>query len=625
MKAIQIQGGSNPIKTTKYVNFKGVDMTTDPAKVDNSRSPFAPNLIADSGGFPEKRLGWRTLQTIEAPINGLFYTVINNQTMFVAHGGTKLYKWEQDTSPIVIKENVSDSKSVAFSQNKKLWILTGNEYLVFDGETVNDVCETAYIPTTVIARAATGGGEPYESVNLLQAKRINKFLADGTSLIYQLDTNDIDVEQIEIKINDVQKSENTDFTVDRATGKITFTNAPEKPVIIGQDNVIITFSKTVAEYKERITQCTIVTMYGIGTNDRIFFSGNVKHRSTDWHSGLSDPAYVPDINYSLIGNENTAIMGYSRIGEYLAIIKEDNSQDSTIFLRSAKLEQGLYSTEQKAAFPLKQGVTGVGSISKYGLANLLDEPLFLSRTGIYGVTSNTITAERTVQNRSYFVDPQLTKETNLEDAICTEWNGLFICCINSRCYILDGKQDKTYKAESNGNYVYECYHWDNVPAICFMEHQGNLYFGTASGKICRFNNDLKLTEKYNDDENPIVCYWSTKADDDGDFMLRKSIVKKGSGLMIKPYTRSSCKVIIRTDNNFGREIRKAATMDIFDFNDIDFTRFSFNTNDGPQVVPFNARIKKYITAQIIVKNDVKNEGFGVFGIIKRFTVGNYVK
>ena len=94
--------------------------------------------------------------------------------------------------------------------------------------------------------------------------------------------------------------------------------------------------------------------------------------------------------------------------------------------------------------------------------------------------------------------------------------------------------------------------------------------------------------------------------------------------MIKPFTRSSVKVLARTEKDFGKQITYS-TMDIFHWEDIDFSRFTFNANDGPQVVPFNSKVKKYITLQITVKNDGLNEGFGVFGIIKRFTKGNFVK
>ena len=107
-------------------------------------------------------------------------------------------------------------------------------------------------------------------------------------------------------------------------------------------------------------------------------------------------------------------------------------------------------------------------------------------------------------------------------------------------------------------------------------------------------------------------------------MTYKTMVKRGSGVMLKPYTRSSVRVFAKTDRDFGRLIRES-WMDIFNFWEIDFSRFSFNTNDAPQVVPFNNKVKKYKTLQLIVKNEGLDEAFGVFGLIKRFTVGTAVR
>ena len=122
----------------------------------------------------------------------------------------------------------------------------------------------------------------------------------------------------------------------------------------------------------------------------------------------------------------------------------------------------------------------------------------------------------------------------------------------------------------------------------------------------------------------ISAEWHTKADDDGDFMTYKTMVKRGSGVMMKPYARSSVKVFARTERDFGRQIREQL-IDIFSWEDIDFTRFTFFSNDAPQVVPFNSKVKKYKTMQLIIKNDTLNEAFGIFGIIKRYTIGTSVR
>lgn len=614
-----------PTYTTVYNNFKGVDLSSDASLVDKSRSPFAPNLISDIGGMPEKRVGWRTIHTLEQPINGMFYGNINDENVYIAHGGTKLYKWT-DTSFEVIKENLSNSKSTAFfmehESKGKMWLLTGNDYLVYDGTEFKEVKGIATIPVIIISREPSGGGTPLEPINLLQSKRTEKFLPDGSAKIYQLSAKELDEELVTVKqmlsSGEVELKETTNFTVNRTTGVVTFIVAPPKGPVTGEDSIYITYSKTTENYAKKIKECTIFAYYGIGGSNRIFLTGNPSYKSHDFWSEINDPTYFPDLSYSIVGSENTAIMGYCKIGEYLAIVKEDNQQDSTIFLRNAVL-QG-----EDALFPLKQGVAGTGAIAKYCFVNLIDEPLFLSRTGVYAITSNVVTAERTLQNRSFFIDGMLTKEQGLQDAVAVEWNGYYIIAVNGRAYVLDGKQSRAYKSQTNGDFVYECYTWFNIPAICFLQHNGSLYFGTVDGKICKFNTDVNLMTRFNDDNLPVSCAWATKNDNDGTTNLLKNLTKKGCYCTIKPYSRSSAKVFFSVDGNEQKQI-KYETMDILDWEDIDFSRFTFNSNESPQEIFFKKKVKKYKRLQIIIKNDSPSEGFGIFEIGKVFTKGNLAK
>ena len=126
-------GGSSATRhKTVYHTFRGVDLSTDPALVDTTRSPDAPNLISDTGGYPEKRLGWKTLvqQVDRQRVNGLHRFVSKSGEARVAHIGTVLYRWS-DTELSVLREGVADQRSSAFECAGKLWILTGGEYLAF--------------------------------------------------------------------------------------------------------------------------------------------------------------------------------------------------------------------------------------------------------------------------------------------------------------------------------------------------------------------------------------------------------------------------------------------------------------------------------------------------------------
>jgi hypothetical protein len=310
-------------------------------------------------------------------------------------------------------------------------------------------------------------------------------------------------------------------------------------------------------------------------------------------------------------------MGYLKQSDALAIIKEQSSQDSEIYLRTAAM-----TSNNTVYFPVKQGLSGLGAISKHCFANLRDDPLFLSRDGVYALISTSVTQEKSLQDRSYYVNARLTKEGNLSEAVATVWNGYYVLCVNGHCYVADRRQ-QTGKSQTE-QYSYEWYYWTNIPAIVFMESDGALYFGTSDGKVCKFNTDTNIGARYNDDGAAIISRWSTKADNYGYITRKKTLTKKGCGVMIKPYSRSSVNVYSVTDATAETLVRTGA-LDLFDFGDIDFARFTFNTFDSPQVIALNKKIKKFIVLQLILENDAVNEGFGVYGVEVQYAIGNYVK
>ncbi|MEG2175008.1 MAG: hypothetical protein RR135_05950 [Oscillospiraceae bacterium] len=598
----------NAVFTTRYGGFRGVDLSTDALLVDERRSPWAPNLISDTGGMPEKRVGWQTHVTLDAPINGLFQATIEGESHLLAHGGTRLYELS-GASPVVLREGLRNGKCTAVFMAGKLYLFTGAQYLCYDGIAVAPV--VGKIPEVVIGRTPSGGGGTLlETPNLIEPKWMDGFLGDASAVEYQLSYSALDATPVSAQLLQADGTwstvaEGAGLTVNRVTGKVTFATAPGVTPAAGQDNVRITAGKTRAGQGELVTKAKVVASF----NDSVMFAAGAK-RGIDVHSGWNDPTYWPEMGYDQVGTDETDIMGYLSVGEYLAVIKEDNEQDSTIFLRSAATVDG------QTAYLRKPAVTGIGAVSRTALGTLRGEPLFLSRQGVFALTSNLLTSERMVQNRSYFVDRLLTREANLELAVTAEWDGYFLICVNARCYVLDGKQNKASRQQAS-DYVYECYHWDHVPAVCFMQRGGVLWFGTADGRVCRFSNDRTDMSRYSDDGAAVVASWSTRADDDGDFMRHKRLLRRGSGILIKPYTHSSTEILLETEHDYGF-VAASARMDSFDFNDLDFARFSFNTGDKPQAIPLADRVRRYQTLQITARNAQPDEGFGVYGIIKRF-------
>lgn len=609
-------------RAVRYSGLKGIDFSKDSIMCDKEHSPNCLNMISDKSGLPEKRVGTRTLYSLSAPVNGIFYGDIEGEKAFLAHGGDTLYKFD-DKSFSVVYSGMKNCRSTSFFMQhegkSKLFLMTGQEFLCYDGKVVKNITEIAYTPTILIGRTPKGGGTPLEGVNLLSKKRREKFAGDGSDKAFQLSSSEIDAATVKItRIAsglEVELTEDVDFKVNRTIGQVMFTTAPPVPSVAGEDNIYITYEKTVEGYQNRVIGCNLCTLYGLGGSNRIFVTGNKDYKAYDRWCEINDPTYFPDINYSVVGSDNTKIMGYAKVGEYLAIIKEGNGQDSTIFIRSSELLDG------KAAFPLKQGVTGVGAISPYSFASLVDEPLFLSRTGVYAITSNMVTAERTLQNRSFFADNKLCKEKGLETAVGTEWNGYYLLAINKRVYLFDSRRKS---ATSSGGFCYECYLWDNIPAVCFLSIEGELFFGTDDGRLCRFNTDMDNADRFNDDYKPIVAFYETAADNNQMPDRLKTLEKKGCTLTIKPSVLTGADVYVSCDGE-PYELLSSTMYSLFSWASLDFVLFTFIASDTPKVNLIKKKLKRYTTIQFKLENSKRSQSFGVYELTYNYTIGNQKK
>ncbi len=611
------------IYKTEYSKFRGVDFSKDPYLVDKSRSPDALNIYSDIGGEHLKRPGYKLYRSFPGRINSMIFGVINGEELFAVHSGDKLHIMRGEQSSEVYSGLLDERSAMFFSRHKdstKLFLITGREYIVYDGAFAVDVSQVATVPVILIAKNPQGGGEVLQPINMLTPKRIEKFTGDGSEKIYSLSADEIDSDTVKITqmLTDGEKElhEGVDFTVNRELGEINFNTAPPQSPITGEDNIFIEYAKTVSGYKERICGCKVFSFYGYGGNNRLFVTANESYREYDFYSEHDDPCYFPDLNYSRIGNNNTKVMGYLKIGEYMLIVKEDNGQDTSIFIRSASILDGI------AIFPIKSGITGVGAISRGCFVSLIDEPMFLARTGIYAVTSNNISTERVLKNRSYYINPKLSDEENLEDAVGCEYGGYYFLFINGHAYILNSREKS--RVDGGDDFVYECYYWDNIPAYCVVSHGEDLFFGTVAGEIFKLNFNNNGYDRYSDNGQPINCYWTTNQDDDGDPTVYKNLVKKGSAVVIKSAQNTSAKVEYAIDGDSFREMQ-TEQFTVFSWDNINFNKFSFFFDIRVKQIYLKEAVKKYRTLQFRVSNGALNEGFGLYEIIKYYRIKNYAR
>ena len=250
------------------------------------------------------------------------------------------------------------------------------------------------------------------------------------------------------------------------------------------------------------------------------------YTSRSWWCRINDPLYFPETNYIEVGSNDTGIQGLTKVGDYLAVIKQSKTTDTAIFLIFPT------SFEEETTYAVKQGVQGVGALSRYSFNILGDETLFLSPKGVMAIVP-TQDEEHKVQNRSYFIDKRLLSETGIENAYSFVHDGKYFLSIgNGHCYVLDGNQRNSW-GNDRTVLVYECYFLDNVPANCFVKYHDTLVFSNAND-VCIFGDDY--TDAYNGDdaEVPVKAEWSTIFDDDGSLHYYKTMQKKGNLISILP-------------------------------------------------------------------------------------------
>ncbi len=610
-----------------YAEFRGADFSTDPSLVDYSRSPLCTNMVSDAGGHPQKRKGWRSLLNLGERINGLYLLEKESGTIFGIHSGANFYQWKPGGEPELLRSDLPELKRSQGAYMKgEMWIATGAGYYSWNGERMIRVSERddCYIPlTTISMNPANGSGMSYEDVNMLTPWRKNSFPGDGTTKTFRLDSP---IDTGTTVTAWIEGTETTPANVNYAAGTVSFTTAPAKPLAGMADNVVIRFSHTVEGYTDRIDKCSIITKHGVGNNDRIVISGNRDMRNVDWTSGLEDPTYFPDLSYTVVGPEDTAIMGYLYMGSYLGVVKEDNGQDATIFLRYGQLND-----DGEAVFTLTQAITGVGAMARGSFANLNNDPLFLARTGITALTTNSYTSAKLTASRGDRVAPKLMGEERLSEAEAVVFDGRYLLALpNGHVYGMDGRQQKDYRTSISYDYRYECFYWENVPAICWLVdstgEKDELWFGTADGRVCKFRTDQDGPAVYYDEEDGIDAVWATRYDDDGTPAIQKTMIKKGCCVTIKPYARGGATVYYRTDRTGGGEKwANTKLLDMLDFNDIDFERVDFGNKDEAQEIFLNRKVRNYKRLQIICRSNAPGEGFGIFQITKHYVAGGFSK
>ena len=329
-----------------------------------------------------------------------------------------------------------------------------------------------------------------------------------------------------------------------------------------------------------------------------------------YYSRASEPFKIDDNFYFDVDND---VLAYTRASRYLAVITEDIGRN-TIFLASGEYDNDL----AMMVYTVRASNAGVGAVTAHVSGTLNDEPLFLSRTGIYGISTNYL-SEKYAISRSGKINKHLCREEHLETAVGIAHNNYFYIAINGKMYVLDGRHRD---ASRNGDNSYECYFFDNMPIITDMFVVDNRLLFSDGTYTYAWNDDLEEDYQYIDravwnDElqrwegEPVACKWTSKLDGDGAPHYYKVLSKKGTMVTVAPPMQTGCQITIIKDAHDEYYIGR-------------FNGSTFALSDSVMDAFTKKKIKKYKRLQFVIENK-EAEPFGLISVVKTFTLGNYAK
>ena len=329
-----------------------------------------------------------------------------------------------------------------------------------------------------------------------------------------------------------------------------------------------------------------------------------------YYTQVNSPFKMDDIYYFDVDND---VVSYAKASTNLAVIAEDTGK-SNIYLAVGNYD----STLAMPTYSIKASNAAVGSVTPNVSGSLNDEPIFLSKLGLYGLSTNYLSEKYSVP-RSGKINRKLCKEPNMENAVGTNFNGYFYLAVNGHMYVLDSRHKD---ASRNGDNSYECYFFDNMPIITSMFVISNRMFFSDGTYTYTWNDDLDEQYRYLDDAvmnpqtyvwtgKPVECKWCSAIDSDNAPQYYKTLQKKGTMVTLAPPMQTSCQITLIRDAHDIIYVGR-------------FNGSTFSLSDAVLDAFTKKKVKKYKRLQFVVENK-EPEAFGIISIVKSYVLNNYAK
>lgn len=343
---------------------------------------------------------------------------------------------------------------------------------------------------------------------------------DSTGVLVEIGLSKLTKETDNTVVSSLSEVTDYPYVETPEKGIVTFSSPVDKPLTDGSDNVVIQFKRFVENYKERITNCTLVEIF----DNRIFFAGNSNFPNVLWHSSLDDPTYCSDVDYYEEGVSDSAIKGIVAGNNALWVLKEPSQTNTTIFYHNPSID-----SSYGKIYPSSHSSISTGCLGK--ARNFRDTIIFFSDKGMEGISSD-VTTEQVITHMSSLIDNRLLNEKNYKNMLLTEWENYLLVIIDNHVYLADSGA----KCTNNDHIEYEWFYWEfdqNIDMV--LENEGILYMGI----------DNKIYTLTNKKEDRCVKSFFTTIDDEFGFpQMQKITNKRGSVIDING---NSVDLYVKTD------------------------------------------------------------------------------
>ncbi|OXM17319.1 hypothetical protein [Paenibacillus herberti] len=611
----------------------GVSYKYDPTQIRDNQSPAMLNMLAnDNGSILSKRDGQAYVFATSlgaGRVNGAYERLWMGQRVFA--WGTGLYRQGGSSAPVSLMSGLANTPGTFFAfGGGKLYYLNGSQYVVIDNSFAA-ANVTGFVPTLTISVPPSGGGTPYQQANLLTPAFKVSFSSDGKATKYYLPVTGMDATAITLTINGAAKTEGTHFTVDRTASPYAFVDFASGGSPAGviptsaPNNVIVTAYKTNPGAADRIRGCRYSIDYGGDNDTRVFLWGNSGYPNRAFRSGLMDPTYWPENEYSDVGSSSERLIACAKHYDKLVYLKERSLYFTSY---SNPVTQGFWGASQiGASFPLYP-INGAIGCDMPGSVQIIDNNIvfFNSELGGFILLQTSLKDERNVQPISGNINGQPTRpglldlpRSDLQAASSVDFDGRYWLCVGSTVFVWDYRLGP-FGSSGNVAADEERLPWfplSGIDAACWTQSDRELYYGSrGAGRLVSF------TANQNDFGQPIKAYWLTKRFSFGLPDWLKTVKKVWFTSKAGGYSTVSIRYISERGEKVDEE---EVNVNSFRWDLAAWDIWTWSVNEYPPPERLRPRTKKVVYFQMEFANASLNENLSLMSLIIQYLIVKKVK